>query len=114
MAGGGTGDLGLDGTGDRGLETTGDLGGAGTGDTARGGGRLGGKSSFGGGSRAASLLGWMGGEERLELVTEAGPEFSVEMRSGRGLGGEGDRRLQSTLRGLTFSLCCRGERDNRR
>lgn len=97
------GDLGLEGMGDRGLETTGDLGGAGAGETGRGT-RPANKSSLGKGSIAASLLGWIGGDERLELVTLAAPECSFEIRSGRGLCGDGERRLQSTLRGLTFSL----------
>lgn len=112
-AGGAIGDLGLEGIGDRGLETIGDLGGAGAGETGRGM-RFANKSSLGKGSIAASLLGWMGGDERLELVTLAAPECSFEMRSGRGLGGDGERRLQSTLRGLMFSLCCIGERERRR
>lgn len=114
--GGGIGDRGLEGIGDRGLETIGDRGGAGAGigETARAGMRFANRSSFGRGSIAASLLGWMGGDERLELVTDAAPECSVVMRSGRGLAGDGERRLQSTLRGLMFSLCCMGERDNRR
>lgn len=97
------GDLCLDGMGDRGLETIGDLGGAGAGETGRGM-RFANKSSFGRGSMAASLLGWIGGDERLELVTLAAPECSFEMWSGRGLCGDGERRLQSTLRGLMFSL----------
>lgn len=99
-----TGDLGLEGMGERGLELIGDLGGIGAGEIGRGA-RFANKSSLGSGSMAASLLGWIGGDERLELVTEAAPEFSFEKRSGRGLGGDGERRLQSTLRGLTFSLC---------
>jgi hypothetical protein len=109
----GMGDLGLEGIGDRGLETIGDLSGAGAGETRRGM-RLANKSSLGKGSIAASLLGWIGGDERLELVTLAAPECSVEITSGRGLGGDGERRLQSTLRGLMFSLCCMGERERRR
>jgi len=99
----GIGDLGLEGMGDRGLETIGDLGGAGAGEIGRGT-RFANKSSLGRGSIAASLLGWIGGDERLELVTLAAPECSFEIRSGRGLCGDGERRLQSTLRGLMFSL----------
>jgi hypothetical protein len=109
----GIGERGLDRIGDRGLETIGDLGGAGAGEIGRGT-RFANKSSLGKGSIAASLLGWIGGDERLELVTLAAPECSVEMRSARGLGGDGERRLQSTLRGLMFSLCCMGERESRR
>ena len=97
------GDLGLEGMGDRGLETIGDLGGAGAGETGRGM-RFANKSSLGKGSIAASLLGCIGGDERLELVTLAAPECSFEIKSGRGLCGDGERRLQSTLRGLIFSL----------
>jgi hypothetical protein len=106
----GTGERGLEGTGDRGRDTTGDLGKTVGGEAARGSGaRLGNKSSLG--SMTASLLGWIGGDERLELVTDAAPVFS---KSARVLAGDGERRLQSTLLGLTFSLCCKGERDRSR
>lgn len=64
------------------------------------------------GSMTASLLGWIGGDERLELVTDWAPEISPVIRSGLGCrGGDGERRLHSTLRGSLCSFRLTGERE---